>query len=49
MRDFLGTVDSSLDFIVVITAAVLLVIVCGLILSFFLSALSCLTTRFFKS
>lgn len=49
MRDFLGTVDSSLDFVVVITGAVLLVIVCALIISFFLGAFSCLTTRFFKS
>lgn len=49
MRDFLGDVGTGLDFVVVITAAVLLVIVCALIISFFLGALSCLTTKFFKS
>ena len=49
VRDFIGTVDSSFDFIIVITAAVLFLVVCSLILSFFLAALSCLTTRFFKS
>lgn len=49
VRNFLGSVDSSLDFVVVITAAVLLIIFCALILGFFLGAISCLTTKFFKS
>ena len=49
VRTYIGTVGSDCDFVLVVTACVLLLTVCGLILSFFLGALSCLTTRFFKS
>lgn len=48
VRNFVGTVGSGLDFVVVITACVLLVVISSLIIGFFLSALSCLTHRFFR-
>ena len=49
VRVFVGGVDSGYDFILILTACVLLVVVSSLIIGFFLGALSCLTTRFFKS
>ena len=49
VRSFIGTVDSGFDFILVITAAVLLLIVCGLIISLFLGFFSSLTYKLFTS
>lgn len=48
VRDFVGNVGSGYDFILVITACVLLIVVVGLILSLFLGAFTSLTHKFFK-
>jgi len=49
VRSCIGTVDSGFDFILVIAACVLFLIICGLIISFFLGFFSSLTYKLFKS